>query len=114
MTEQSLGLLAVGSEESSGGVRSPEAEQVRSGANTGLFCLAVAALLCRQPCLTQVTAKVLHQFTLAWLAGRSATAASVCLWRETGKERDVSACPSGQRIKTYICTGEWKGAQGMC
>lgn len=112
MTEQSLGLLAVGSEESSGGVRSPE--QIRRGANTGLFCLAVVALLCRQPWFTRVIAKVLHQFTLVRLAGRSATAASMCLWRETGKERDISAHPSGQRIKTCICTGEWKGAQGMC
>lgn len=94
MAEQSLGLLAVGSEESSGGVRSPKAEQIRSGANTGLLWLAVETALVQ---LGQ--GKVLqHSHPCAWPAG---------------KERDISAHPNGQRIKTYVCTGEWKGAPGM-
>lgn len=39
-----------------------------------------SALLWRQPCFSQVKAKVLQQFPLVWVAGRSAAAPSTCAY----------------------------------
>lgn len=113
MAEQSLALLAVGSEGSPAGVRSPKPEQVRNGANTGLLCLAVGALLCRQPWFTRVKAKVLQQLPSVRVAG-GAAAAAASTRAPGGEQRDISAQPSGQSIQTHVCTGEWKGVCGMC
>lgn len=70
MNKQSPGLQAVWSKKSAGGVGYPELQQIRSEVNIGLFCLAIVALLWRQPWFAQAIAKMLHQFVLVWLADR--------------------------------------------
>lgn len=95
-------------EESSGGVRSSKPEHIRNGANPELLCLALETALL-QPGQRQGAAAIPISVG-GWQV--SSSTFHMCLWREAGKERDISAHPSGHRIKTCICTGEWKGAHG--
>lgn len=118
MNKPSPGLQAVWSK-SAGGVGYPELQQIRSEVNIGLFCLAMVALLWRQPWFAHAIAKMLHQFILVWVADRWWTTASTCGCGGGLVRKDAfSHTPMGREVSLlkvkHISTDEWKGAWGIC